>query len=101
MRKSQKNNSVLSRFVYYKYSGIIVFAPLIIIGVSVFLYMENEKEFFTAWSCETVGDYLLDIDVPDDIPNAHTLPEDQHLKLHKIHDECNSNAKFSEKRTVP
>ena len=28
MRKSQKNNSKLSRFAYYKYSGIIVFLPI-------------------------------------------------------------------------
>lgn len=60
-----------------------------------FLYMEYEKEFYTAWSCDTINDYLMDIDVPSYIPNAHTLPEDQHLELHQILQECQDSQRFS------
>lgn len=88
---------MLSRFVYYKYSGPIVFVPLIVLGIGVFLYMDYNQEFFTAWSCETVHDYLLDKDVPDDIPRHNDITDEQHLKLHKIVQECNDAAKFSEK----
>lgn len=96
--KKNTRASLGARFWRYKWSGPIVFAPLIVLGIFTWAYMENEKEFFTAWSCETINDYLMDIDVPDDLPNAHTLPEDQHLKLHKINDECNDVGKFSPKK---
>ena len=95
MRKSQRNNSKLSRFVYYKWSGPIVFVPLILLGVFGYIYMETEKEFFTAWSCDTISNYLLDIDVPDDIVKHNDITEEQHIKLHKIYQECTESEKFS------
>lgn len=101
MRKSQRNDSALSRFVYYKWSGPMVFVPLIIIAVSVFLYIDYNQEFFTAWSCKTITDYLLDENVPEEFPRHNDLSEEQHLKLHRILDECNSAAKFSEKISHP
>ena len=95
MRKSQKNNSKLSRFVYYKYSGIMVFAPLIITAVIGYVYMASEQEFFSSWSCDTINNYLLQIDVPEDIPKHDTLTENQHLKLHIIHQQCVESTPFT------
>lgn len=95
MRQSKRNNSRFSRFVYYKYSGPIVFVPLIILAVGVFLYMDYNNEFFSAWSCDTIGSYLLDIDVPEEFPKHNDLTEDQHLKLHKIYQECVDTERFS------
>lgn len=97
MRKSQRNTSKLSRVVYYKYSGPMVFIPIIILAVGVYSYMEYEREFFTAWSCETIGDYLLGENVPPEFPKHNDITDEQHIKLHRIIDECNAQAKFSEK----
>ena len=88
MRKSQKNNSKFSRFAYYKYSGIIVFAPIIIFAVGMYIYIDDQQEFYSAWSCETINSYLLNEDIPDDIPWHKDITEKQHVKLHIIHDEC-------------
>lgn len=88
MRESKRNNSKLSRFAYYKYSGIIVFAPIIIFAVGVFIYMDDQSEFFSAWSCETINGYLLNEDVPPEFPLHSEITEKQHVNLHKIYDEC-------------
>ena len=88
MRQSKQNNSKFSRFAYYKYSGIIVFAPIIILAVIGYVYMSTEQEFFSAWSCDTINDYLLQIDIPEDMIQHNDLTDEQHLKLHEIHQEC-------------
>ena len=88
LRRSQKNNSKLSRFAYYKWSGIIVFAPIIIFGIGLYIYIDDNQEFFTAWSCETINDYLLGDNVPLEFPKHNELTEKQHLKLHQIYEEC-------------
>lgn len=93
MRKSQKNNSKLSRFAYYKWSGPIVFIPIIILAVGVYLYMDYQQEFFSAWSCETINDYLLNKDVPPEFPKHNELTDKQHIRLHQIYEEC-SNIQF-------
>jgi len=95
--KKNKRASLGTRFKYYKWSGPIVFVPLIVLGVFTWAYFENEKEFFTAWSCQTIEDYLLNKDVPDRFPTHNELTENQHIKLHKILDECKNDAKFSPK----
>lgn len=63
--------------------------------------MENEKEFFTAWSCETIGDYIQDKDVPMEFPKYDDLTIEQSSKIKNIVNECNSVAKFSEKMVLP
>ncbi len=88
MRKSQKNNSKLSRFAYYKYSGIIIFAPIIIFAIGLYVYIDDQNEFYSAWSCETINGYLLNEDVPDEFPLHDELTEKQHVKLHQIYEEC-------------
>lgn len=64
-------------------------------SISVYAYMEYEKEFFTAWSCETITDYLLDKDVPPEFPTHNELTEKQHLQLHRINQECHDTNPFS------
>lgn len=86
--KKNKRASLGTRFWRYKWSGPIVFAPLIILGVFTWAYFENEKEFFTSWSCDTIEDYLLNIDVPERFPIHNELTDNQHIKLHKIYQEC-------------
>ena len=88
LRKSQRNDSKLSRFAYYKYSGIIVFAPIIIFAIGLYVYMDDQQEFYSAWSCETINSYLLGEDVPEEIPLHNSITEKQHVKLHQIYDEC-------------
>jgi len=57
--------------------------------------MDVEREFFTAWSCETIESYLLDQDVPDDIIKHNELTEEQHNKLHTLHQQCVDDTPFS------
>lgn len=97
MRKSQRNNSKLSRFVYYKHSGLIVFVPIIILSIVGYLYIDSEQEFFTAWSCETIRDYVNNVDVPERFPIYDELTGEQSLKINNIIKECNDNTKFSER----
>ncbi len=65
-----------------------MFGPLILLAVVTWIYMDMQTEFFTAWSCETLYDYIQDIDVPDRFPKHTEITEDQHLKLHTILAEC-------------
>lgn len=93
MKREKK--SLGSRWWRYKWSGPLTFAPIIILGIALYGYMEYEKEFFTAWSCDTIYDYLLDKDVPDEFPKHNDLTESQHLKIHKILDECQADSPFT------
>lgn len=92
--KKGKQAPLLSRWWRYKWSGLITFAPIIILSIALYGYMELEKEFFTSWSCDTIEDYLLDIEVPDRFPTHLELTDDQHLKIHKIHQECVDDTPF-------
>lgn len=95
MRKSQKNNSKLSRFVHYKYSGPIVFVPIILISVLGYYNMTVTAEFFDPWSCDTLRDYVLGDEVPDRFPLHNEITEEQHLRLHIILQECQDLERFS------
>ena len=58
-----------------------------------YIYIDDQQEFYSAWSCETINSYLLNEDIPDGIPYHNELTEKQHVKLHIIHEEC-SKVKF-------
>ena len=73
----------------------MVFAPLILTVIIGSVYMVSEQEFFSVWSCDTINNYLLQIDVPEDIPNHSTLTENQHQKLHSIHQQCVESTPFT------
>lgn len=51
--------------------------------------MMEQQEFFTAWSCETISNYMSDVDVPERFPMYDELTDDQVSKIDRIYDECN------------
>lgn len=93
MRKSRKNNSRLSRFVHYKYSGPIVFVPIIFLIAMPFAYYYATAEFFDKWNCSTIDSYLSGLPAPNDIPNLEDLSDTQLTKLETFDDECKSITK--------
>ncbi len=92
--KKNKQQPLLSRWWRYKYSGLITFAPIIIGAIILAVVVNEEQEFYSAWSCDTLEDYLLDKNVPDEFPNHNDLTDEQHLKLHGIYQECMDNTSF-------
>ncbi len=56
--------------------------------------MVEQQEFFTAWSCDTLEDYLLDKNVPDEYPSHNDITDEQHIRLHTIYQECVDNTSF-------
>lgn len=93
MRKSQRNPSKLSRFVHYKWSGPIVFAPVIILAVVGYFVITAPTEFFESWQCIEIEEYLLG-NTPAQYPKHNELTESQHLRLHTIYQECVDNTDF-------
>lgn len=81
-------------FYRWKYSGLIVVPTVMLLIVGGWFYYTSSLEFFDPWSCQTIENYLLDKDVPDDITPHNDLTEEQHLKLHAIYDECRSMDTF-------
>ena len=86
--KKNKQAPALSRWWRYKYSGLITFAPIIIVAIILAVVVNEEQEFYSAWSCQTIEKYMLGDEVPEEFPLHNDLTENQHLKLHKINDEC-------------
>lgn len=68
--------------------------PFIVLAVGIYAYIETNNEFFSSWSCDTIRDYMLNIDVPAQFPKHNDLTSDQHIKLHKIYQECVDNTRF-------
>ncbi len=85
-----KTVSPLRKFYKWKYSGLIVVPGACAIILCTWFYLTAQAEFFEYWTCDTIKNYMMDIDVPDHITAHNDLTEEQHLHLHKILGECNS-----------
>ncbi len=92
--KKNKQAPALSRWWRYKYSGLITFAPIIIVAIILAVVIDTEQEFYSAWSCQTIEKYMLGDEVPEEFPLHNDLTENQHLKLHKIYAECVESEKY-------
>ena len=61
---------------------MVPLACVLIVGA--WTYYTSTLEFFDTWSCETLKNYVQDINVPDDIIPHNELTEEQHMHLHDI-----------------
>jgi hypothetical protein len=91
-----KTVSPLTKFYKWKYSGLIVVPGVVALILLAWFSFTSTLEFYDYWSCETISDYMLGVDVPSDITPHNDLTENQHLKLHGIYQECVDNDRFSE-----
>lgn len=91
-----KTVSPLRKFYKWKYSGLIVVPGACALILCAWFYLTAQAEFFEYWTCDTIKNYMMDIDVPDHITAHNDLTEEQHLHLHKILGECNSFDRFDE-----
>lgn len=91
-----KTVSPLTKFYKWKYSGLIVVPSAVVLILLVWFSYTSSLEFFDYWSCDTISNYMMDVDVPLDITPHNDLTEDQHVKLHGIYQECADNDRFSE-----
>ena len=93
--KKNKQKSLFDRFRFYKYSGPIVFVPLILLIVTLFIYVYTQVDFYESWSCDTLQDYVMDVDIPTDIIPHGEMTISQHNKIHVLLQECQDNQRFS------
>jgi len=63
--------------------------------LTLWFYFTAQAEFFEYWSCETLKNYALNVDVPDHITPHGELTESQHLHLHTLLEECNDFDRFN------
>jgi hypothetical protein len=91
-----KTVSPLTKFYKWKYSGLIVVPSAVVLILLVWFSYTSSLEFFDYWSCDTISNYMMNIDVPSDITPHNDLTEEQHMKLHGIYQECADNDRFSE-----
>ena len=92
MRKKYENKSFVMK-MFHKYTGFIVMGIIAAIAVPIYLDYETNKEFFHSFSCQDVYDYMMGASFGYTPHNE--LTEEQHMKLHKIYDNCLTNEKFS------
>lgn len=86
----------LTKFYKWKYSGLVVVPGSVILILTWWFLATGQAEFFEYWSCDTIKDYMMNIDVPEHITPHDQLTEKQHLHLHKLLDECNTFERYSE-----
>ena len=86
----------LTKFYKWKYSGLVVVPGSVLIIAILWFSYTSSLEFFDNYSCSTIKDYMMDIDVPSDVTPHNDLTEAQHLKLHALLDECIKYDRFSE-----
>lgn len=86
----------LTKFYRWKYSGLVVVPGAVVLILTCWFIGTAQAEFFEYWSCETLKDYAMNIDVPDHITPHGELTERQHLHLHTLLEECNDFDRYSE-----
>ena len=91
-----KTVSPLRKFYRWKWSGLVVVPGACVLILFAWFSMTASFEFFETYSCDTIYNYMMDIDVPKDITPHNDLTENQHLRLHEIYQECVDNDRFSE-----
>lgn len=96
-----KTVSPLRKFYRWKYSGLIVVPGACAVILCMWFYFTAQAEFFEYWSCDTIKNYMMDIDVPDHITPHDELTEKQHLHLHTLLEECNDFQRYDEPFSHP
>ncbi len=91
-----KTVSPLRKFYRWKWSGLIVVPGAVALILFAWFSITSSFEFFETYSCETIYNYMMDVDVPKNITPHSELTEKQHLRLHEIFQECQDNNRFSE-----
>ncbi len=90
-----KTVSPLSKFYRWKYSGLIVVPGCVILILLVWFSYTGSLEFFDGYSCTTLKNYMMNVDVPKDVIPHDKLTDEQHLHLHEIVQECEDFDRFS------
>ena len=86
----------LKRYYRWRFSGIVTVPTVIALIIISWQFVVMDQEFFNAWSCDTLYDYVQDDRVPDRFPKHNELSEEQHNKLHLIIQECIDNDRYLE-----
>lgn len=89
------SKSFLTRFYKWRYSGIIVVPTLVVLVFAAIYYQQAQLDFYDNWSCETLTDYVQDIDVPKGFLTHDEITIPQHDKIHFFLQECQDNKRFS------
>lgn len=84
----------LRKFYRWKYSGLIVVPGSVALILAVGFYFTSQAEFFEYWTCNTLKDYAMNVDIPDGMTPHDELSVQQHLHLHKLIKECNEYERF-------
>lgn len=91
-----KTVSPLRKFYRWKYSGLIVVPGACAIILCTWFFLTSQAEFFEYWTCDTLKNYVNNVDIPDGMTVHDDLTEKQHLHLHKLLAECNDFQRFDE-----
>jgi len=90
-----KTVSKFTKFYRWKYSGLVVVPGACALILLAWFSLTGTLEFFDYWSCETIGNYIQDVNVPSDVTPHSYLTEEQHLHLHELLQGCNDNNRFT------
>jgi len=91
-----KTVSRLHKFLHWQYSGLIVVPVACALILGGWFYATGEMEFFDYWSCETLKNYVNDVDVPRNVTPHDELTVEQHVHLHELLNECQEHSRYSE-----
>uniref|UniRef100_A0AAT9JGS8 ORF27 n=1 Tax=Nitrosopumilaceae spindle-shaped virus TaxID=3065433 RepID=A0AAT9JGS8_9VIRU len=87
--------NIFKRWYKWNYSGVITVVLGVILVFGGLFYWQDNQPFYNNWSCDTLVDYVMNVDVPDQFPKHNELTEDQHNQVHQFLDECQENNRFS------
>ena len=85
----------LTKVYKWKYSGIIAVPGVVILILTLWFSYTFSLEFFDGYSCDTLRNYMMGVDVGDVIPHD-LLDDSQHFHLHEIIQECREYDRFAE-----
>ena len=91
-----KQVSSLRKFYRWKYSGLIVVPGACVLILAVWFSLTAQAEFFEYWACDTLKNYVNNVDIPDGMTVHDDLEPSQHEYLHKLLEGCNSFDRFDE-----
>jgi len=88
-RKGSATVSPITKFLHWKYSGLIVVPAAVLLILGGWFYYTSTLEFFDHFSCQGLIDYATNKhDLGDAYPPHNELTEEQHLHLHEILEPC-------------
>ena len=88
--------NIFKKWYRWRYSGPITIIVIVILGFSGLYSWQDMLPFYNNWSCDTLVDYVNDVDVPAQYPKHDELSESEHSQVHSFLQECQDNQRFSQ-----